>query len=211
MEHVRELYLTYNEITKIPPSISRLSNLERLYIGDNKLTSLPAELFELHNSLTWLICSSNNLRIIPRGISKLTNLRQLYLENNNLTQISCAITNLTSLHTLYLEGNDALPRSVARNQNRDYVCRIFDAITVEFKGYNCCQRATVAVLCIFKYRRSESDVGELPYEIGVEIAKHVYASREESMWEEVDDEEEDFDEQEAKREPFSASEKWGNF
>ena len=58
---VTKLYLTYNQLTELPESISSLSNLEWLWLSGNKLTELP------------------------ESISSLSKLKRLDLHGNQLT------------------------------------------------------------------------------------------------------------------------------
>ena len=42
-----DLFLSNNRLNKIPETMGKMSNIERLYLSDNLLTGLPVELDEL--------------------------------------------------------------------------------------------------------------------------------------------------------------------
>lgn len=70
------LNLERQKLTSIDPKISKLKNLQELYLGYNQLESLPAELFLLKN-LQKLVLTGNKLRELPDGIGNLINLEIL--------------------------------------------------------------------------------------------------------------------------------------
>jgi Leucine-rich repeat (LRR) protein len=96
--------LTYNELTTIPDSITKLVNLTELNLTDNKLATIPDSITKLGN-LTSLDLSSNQLTTIPDSITKLVNLTSLDLSSNQLTTIPDSITKLVNLTFLYLDNN----------------------------------------------------------------------------------------------------------
>ena len=78
LTNLKELDLSYTNLTSLPEGISNLTNLEWLYLEDNNLTSLPEGISNLTN-LRVLNLNNNELTTLPKGIDKLTNLKMLNL------------------------------------------------------------------------------------------------------------------------------------
>ena len=83
------LYLPFNALTSLPPSISSLVFLSRLDLTGNKLANLPPEL------------------------GSLIDLRELYLFDNNLTSIPYELGTLHQLDIIGIEGNP-LPETIRK-------------------------------------------------------------------------------------------------
>ncbi|KAL5019281.1 hypothetical protein ScPMuIL_005003 [Solemya velum] len=81
--HLRSLYLNDNNLCRLPPDISKLTNLSYLDLSSNKLRSLPAELGDLVH-LRELLLHHNYLRVLPFELGKLFNLQILGLQGNPL-------------------------------------------------------------------------------------------------------------------------------
>ena len=111
---LKELDLTFNQLTSLPEGINNLTNLEKLDSYFNKLTSLEG--IENLTNLKEFSSSHNNLTSLPDWIGNLKNLVRLYLENNELTTLPESIGNLTNLKVLYLNNNEliSLPNSIGK-------------------------------------------------------------------------------------------------
>jgi len=107
------LDLFRKNLTKLPESIGRLTNLEILALWDNELTSLP-DWIGLLKKLRVLNLGDNELTSLPESIGDLTNLEYVNLKYNNLELLPDWIGNLTNLKILYLSGNKltSLPKSI---------------------------------------------------------------------------------------------------
>ena len=118
LTNITSLILWNNNFASLPPNITKLTNLTLLDLSGNNLTSLPSEITKLTN-LTLLDLSGNNLTSLPSEITKLTNLTSLYLPGNNLTSLPPDITKLTNLTLLDLSGNNltSLPSEIAKLTN----------------------------------------------------------------------------------------------
>jgi internalin A len=114
----RWIDLSNNELTEIPESIAKLTNLTTLDLRGNKLTKIPESITKLTN-LTTLNLRNNQLTEIPESITKLTNLTKLYLRYNQLTEIPESIAKLTNLTTLNLRNNQLIeiPESITKLTN----------------------------------------------------------------------------------------------
>ena len=104
---IRELNLSVNNLTSLPPEISNLKNLETLFLANNKLEQLPPQIGKLTN-LKYLYLGYNKLTSLPESIGNLKKLEYLSLRRNNLTSLPESIGNLKKLEYLYLENNPNL-------------------------------------------------------------------------------------------------------
>ena len=98
------LDLSCNQLTVLPPAISRLKNLEQLNLCNNRFTALPPELFQLEK-LTALGLSELQLTALPPEIAQLKNLTVLYLHQNQLAALPPELFQLTHLRELVLWSN----------------------------------------------------------------------------------------------------------
>ncbi len=84
MSSLRALYLSDNELERIPPDVRGLTNLVILALRDNELMELPAEIGELGN-LRELHLQGNRLTVLPPQLGQLDLLSSrsvLKLDNN---------------------------------------------------------------------------------------------------------------------------------
>ena len=77
----------------VPAEIGRLSALRELDLSYNQLTSLPAEIWQL-TALQVLALNDNQLTSVPAEIGQLTSLEVLWLNDNKLTTLPAAIGEL---------------------------------------------------------------------------------------------------------------------
>ena len=113
----KELYLSYNQLKKIPKEIGKLSNLQTLYLSNNQLKILPKEIGTLSN-LQNLFLRDNQLKEIPKEIGKLSNLEVLNLGSNQLEILPKEIGKLSNLQRLYLFDNKLkeIPKEILKNK-----------------------------------------------------------------------------------------------
>ena len=78
--------LSGNQLTKLPESITKLSNLTDLDLSNNQLIKLPESITKLSN-LTTLLLSGNQLTKLPESITNFSNLTWLDLSNNQIKKI----------------------------------------------------------------------------------------------------------------------------
>ena len=127
LNHLKNLYLYYENISSLWTGFANLTNLEKLAVYGSTLPSIPTgignltHLIELNlwyneftwsraelRTLTWLKTLSlydNGLSSIPAGINNLTNLTDLNLWYNQLTWSLANLRTLTWLKILSLYSN----------------------------------------------------------------------------------------------------------
>lgn len=110
---LEELYLSHNNLKKIPESILHVKNLKVLKMNHNKLEVLPEAIGDLER-LEWLILNNNKIKKLPESIGKLKLLEEFHLDHNKLVELPDSIGNLKSLVKLFLEHNllESLPDTI---------------------------------------------------------------------------------------------------
>lgn len=112
-EHVDTLLLHQNQLTKIPQTIVRFTNLNSLDISNCGLRQLPEFLGDC--PLSCLVAKHNILTnaSLPKNLQKLSGLRELNLSGNILDDFPQQVLELTDLKYLYLGGN--LIRNISKD------------------------------------------------------------------------------------------------
>ncbi|MDP6155227.1 MAG: leucine-rich repeat domain-containing protein [Candidatus Thermoplasmatota archaeon] len=80
------LNLSYYQLEKLPPEISKLKELKDLYLIKNKLTDLPPEIGTF-KKLKYLFLGKNKISKLHAGIGNLENLKVLHLDGNRLMDL----------------------------------------------------------------------------------------------------------------------------
>lgn len=111
---VESIILSYNQLSYMPESLVKFSNLKCLDISSNGLTSLP-DIFEFC-SLSTLIAKNNNLtnESLPKTFTVNSTLRELNLSGNQLSSFPEQVFDFCNLKYLYLGGNQitSVPRNI---------------------------------------------------------------------------------------------------
>ncbi len=130
LEQLEVLNLHYNLLTSVPDSITQLQNLTTLNLSQNKLTEIPESITQLQ-SLTTLNLSNTGLTEIPESITQLQNLTTLNLHDNQLTEIPDSITQLQNLTGLYSGGNKLteIPDSINQLQSLTILNLAYNQLT----------------------------------------------------------------------------------
>jgi Leucine-rich repeat (LRR) protein/GTPase SAR1 family protein len=112
---LQTLDLRENQLTELPETIGRLTQLQSLDLSDNKLTTLPESIGDL-TRLQTLDLRKNQLTELPETIGRLTQLHTLDLSYNQLTTLPESIGHLTQLQELVPSNNQltALPKSIGQ-------------------------------------------------------------------------------------------------
>lgn len=104
LENLQQLWLGGNELITLPESIVKLKKLQLLDIYGNKITTLP-DGFEALQNLEILDLGSNKFKGIPTVVYELKNLKEFRFYNNKLKKLEDEITSLDSLEVLRLGIN----------------------------------------------------------------------------------------------------------
>ena len=92
-ESLLYLYLSNNNISRLPTSFSNLINLQILYLNGNQLSEIPPEIYNL--SQIWMLdLSDNKITVIPSQIKLLYNLQNLNLHGNLIKKFPYEITEI---------------------------------------------------------------------------------------------------------------------
>ena len=99
------------QLTELPDSLWKLTQLTDLNLSHNQLTTLPDSLLAQLTQLTVLNLASNQLTALPDSLGQLTQLKSLDLSINQLTTLPDSLGQLTQLQSLALSSNQltALP------------------------------------------------------------------------------------------------------
>ena len=101
---LRDLNISGNRFTTIPPSIISLRGLRNLFMGGNRITSIPSAIQELRR-LRVLYAGGNFLKTLPEEICHLTHLSALIIADNQLESLPNSICELKRLQCLQLHQN----------------------------------------------------------------------------------------------------------
>ncbi len=99
-------YGKYTEkISKIPQSITTLTNLKKLSMKDQVFESLPDNFWTSLVNLEELNLSGGLIQEIPDGIESLSKLKTLYLKGNEIKLLNPKLANMKSLENLDVSSN----------------------------------------------------------------------------------------------------------
>lgn len=84
-QFLKQLYLTSNKLTRVPPSIRHLRQLTHLDLSNNLLVDLPPEL-GMCSFLETLLVFDNRIQTLPNEIGQLFLLEMLGIEGNPLDE-----------------------------------------------------------------------------------------------------------------------------
>jgi Leucine-rich repeat (LRR) protein len=105
LPNLQSLWLTDNNIGKLPKEIALLTSLRNLYIEKNKLTSLPNAMQKLE-SLTVLHAGYNLFQHLPKQLVEIPRLLLLHINNCQITEIPKVFsTSKYSLMGIILNNN----------------------------------------------------------------------------------------------------------
>ena len=129
-EEVKELNMRHSNLTQIPSSIARLTNLERLILYCNDLKSLPSSIGQLRSLNTFRL-SNNDISELPSSVGQLNDLRELDLRWNALEELPSSIGKLKNLKVLDLRRNnlEELPEQVVRMECLETLCLQGNSLT----------------------------------------------------------------------------------
>ena len=115
LQQLEVLELRGNQLSALPPEIGNLQQLQRLLLENNKLKTLPAEMGNLQQ-LETLLLHANQLTALPATIGQLQQLQDLTLDNNELAALPSTIIHLHNLKGLTIRGNRKLQLTPEQEQ-----------------------------------------------------------------------------------------------
>ncbi|MBF0452348.1 MAG: hypothetical protein HQK75_16720, partial [Candidatus Magnetomorum sp.] len=115
---LKRIYLSRNQLSRLPESFINLSRLSELHATDNQLNSLPENISKLI-SLSKCYLSSNRLHVLPDDFGYIETLSELDLSDNQLKMLPLSFINLTILEDINLSNNQliTLPVNIGRIEN----------------------------------------------------------------------------------------------
>ena len=110
---LNKLYLSHNDIAKIPKEIGSLAQLQCLYLNHNDIAKIPKEIGNLAQ-LQCLDLSHNGITEIPEELANLAQLQWLDLSHNGITEIPKELANRIKPEWLDVRGNPIarIPKSL---------------------------------------------------------------------------------------------------
>ncbi|OCF34239.1 adenylate cyclase [Kwoniella heveanensis BCC8398] len=122
------LDLSHGKISTLADdAFNGLSNLVKLNLNFNQFTRLPSTLDRLTN-LEYFSCTDNMLASMPPGLGRLQKLKQLNLHNNNLKNLSselwaCGALEVLNVSSNLLEGFEPPPEDLDEAMGTDPAAR----------------------------------------------------------------------------------------
>ncbi|CAL1131456.1 unnamed protein product [Cladocopium goreaui] len=115
---LEKISVQHNRLRYLPGSLTKLQNLQGLFLTDNCLMELPVNIGQLKN-LKELHLESNKLCSLPDSFGNLTELRKLDLERNRIRQVPETCANIQKLEELFIDAEklDEWPNEHWRNVN----------------------------------------------------------------------------------------------
>ena len=105
LKNLETLYVCDNFFTEVDVSLANLKKMQKLYLYSNKLNDFPNVVLELPE-LEWLFLNNNQIQFIPETISTLDKVTTLNLSNNKLTDLPQSLSNIKSLKFLDITDNN---------------------------------------------------------------------------------------------------------
>jgi len=132
-ENLRWLILTDNRLEKLPASIGRLGQLQKLMLAGNRLKTLPPEMQQC-GSLELLRISANRLETLPEWLVQLPRLSWLAFAGNPCTNRTHSDHTLAAIHWDELELEHQLGEGASGIISKAFWQDNFDIAVKEFKG-----------------------------------------------------------------------------
>lgn len=114
----KEYHIFNRQLLVFPKKVTKLKNLETLYVCDNFFTEVDESICSL-KKLKKLLLYGNKLQNFPKEIVCLNQLEELYLNHNMICRIPINIAKLENLKSLDLRDNllDDLPNELSKMKN----------------------------------------------------------------------------------------------
>ena len=118
-QSLTEIHLNYNNLITLPPTISMLTNLQKLYCSHNEIELVPAEIGACTNLIN-LSLFNNKLTSLPNEIGKLSLLENLFIYENKIKSLPRSVSGLTKLKCLQVQQNclEEIPNEIGQLKHR---------------------------------------------------------------------------------------------
>ncbi|XP_062326927.1 leucine-rich repeat protein SHOC-2 isoform X2 [Osmerus eperlanus] len=103
-QHLEKLNISHRGLVILPPTLSKLVKLKKLFLNDNCLLFPPIEILHL-DQLEELVLDGNQLTMLPSDIGSLRNLTILGLNHNPISVLPDAI-DMSNLQIMSMKFND---------------------------------------------------------------------------------------------------------
>ena len=121
LDNLKSLWLTQNNLKRLPPSLGSLKQVRNLYIEHNQLKSIPESMLGMER--LWVLHAGHNLFTeLPENFGKMPALFLLHLNNNKISSIPDSYLKKRNygFRGLILENNELSP------ETRDFFTKKFD-------------------------------------------------------------------------------------
>ena len=111
--HITKLKLRHHQLTTLPDSIRKLTNLTELRLGANQFTTIPDSISEL-SELTRLEIWGSQITKLPNFIGQMNQLTRLHIWGNQITTLPSTIGDWNHITELRMSGNKlkSIPNSI---------------------------------------------------------------------------------------------------
>lgn len=118
LTNIQQLRISHNQLKNLPSTFAQLTKVQRLNMEHNSFSEFPKELFALKN-LERLDMHKNKLTAIPNEIAQLTQLEELDLHANQISNLPIeALAQLNKLTYLNIAENPIPKEQVIELQKR---------------------------------------------------------------------------------------------
>jgi hypothetical protein len=124
MKNLEILYIADNYLRDLPQNTKFPASLKELYMQGNVFTVLPESIGELRE-LTVLNLKKNNLETLPASFGNLKKLKQLEIEDNSLTSLPASFFDLTVSNSI---NYTVLVKEATNKNNLNLVNQIYEGI-----------------------------------------------------------------------------------
>ena len=105
---LQSVYLSRNQLSRLPESIGQLTQLQVLDLSENQLTQLPESIGQL-TQLQALDLSENQLTKLPESLGRLALLTRLDISHNRLIDLPVSLIKLECFDEIKYDGNPLNP------------------------------------------------------------------------------------------------------
>jgi hypothetical protein len=136
LSKLERLYLAGNQFKVWPETISVLSALNLLDLSDNQLTQLPPSISKLPASLRTLHLHRNRLTTVYPDLATVTTLHHLVLSANPLDYLPPRIAEMTTLQTLDISVCPAVSFPEPKRRRMEDIFEVLRKVQADSESYS---------------------------------------------------------------------------